>query len=259
MKEKTETGQISGITLGIEPGSMDVSFLQYIIDITAMLKTGIRGVYIENEMVLSLARLPATRQVNVASAEAHACSYAEMQEIYRQKEAYYRHLIEEMAAASGVAWSFSSLRGGIAEFIRHRHKNSQVLVMPPGGSHYSPLLAGRVAESIFDVTLLVKDTSEQTERCIELVRRIADVVPGTRLGIMSIDEELSMLISENLSPVHVISSLGNMNIDAREFLSLLSIHRPSLLVMPFLDDSDKDNEKMIAILESISCPAMLVK
>lgn len=111
MNHKTVNVSKPSIVLTVDAHSYSINMVDVAVAIAASSKTHLHGLFIEDEDLLDVAKLPFTREISFATAREYPTDITRMQNSLRALGTQFKTALQRSAIASNVSWSYDYVRG----------------------------------------------------------------------------------------------------------------------------------------------------
>jgi len=98
--------QQAAVMLTVDTGNISMSTLELAVAMAASVQTRLHGLFVENEDLLRVARLPFTREISSTTAEERPTDFDQMQRSIRAMAVQFKDSLQKAAQASQIPWSF---------------------------------------------------------------------------------------------------------------------------------------------------------
>ncbi len=238
------------VVLATDAGGFSDATVGLAVDIARLIKSRLRGVFIEDEDLLRLTRLPFTREISMTTAEARPLEIERVERAMRAAARQFRQVLEREAHGLKAGWSFDLVRGRLAE-IGLRSREGAVCV-----------IVARTQS---------RATSERTPRRILLVagdsRHQAKALKGIVQSLAGQRVEVTLIDSDGDVATGLASTLGKLADASPDPLEITKLPRdrlPDLMrehgtSFDYAIVAQRENADNLALLLArLRCPLLLV-
>lgn len=251
MKPKTRRKNRHAVLLAADFASFSMTTMELAVALATHTKTGLRGLYIEDEDLLQLSGLPCSREITLISACERPTSSAGMQRALSLAARQFKENLAQQARAGRLAWRFEQVRGRSSEIgLQIRDDVTYTILGRPRGSG----LQRSAAREVRKILLLGRQTPHLQRLMELLLQRMAH-------GKL----EISLLIGEGSDELGV--ALEALAEQGDHLISLVEVELPLLLeqfaawqtAFDIAIISRPDEQPQLAeLLAQIRCPVILV-
>lgn len=261
---------------GLEPTHLETASL-----LARRLRATIRGLFVEDINLLRLAALPFSTQIDLQTGGRQPFETRDLERQMQSLAVIAQQRLAEAAKRQSIEWSFDTVRGAVAQEIAAAAENADLVILEGAHRNMPPYLRlGRTANAA------IRQVSQPT-----LVLRSGNRIEGPALvvfdGSPTSEKALKMAINLTIDgdpltvaiPVRAGSNyeglkdsaqtiIGNDHVTAQylpstaqSFAELCAfVHRRNCgLVVLTAEDPLLSVDDVAAMLESLDCPALLVR
>jgi nucleotide-binding universal stress UspA family protein len=129
MTAQSDLASIRRILVALDASPESLAALEHAADLAARLQAELAGLFIEDEDLLNLARLPFAREVSRLTRAGRALDAEILEEELRAQAALSRRALKEMAEAMNLRWSFRVLRGRVERELETAASETDLLAL----------------------------------------------------------------------------------------------------------------------------------
>jgi nucleotide-binding universal stress UspA family protein len=270
------------ILVALDASPESLAALEHAANLAVRLEAELEGLFIEDEDLINLARLPFAREVNRLTQIARGFDEATLVQDLRDQAAMARGALRQIAEARHLRWTFRVVRGRIEGAIETAASSVDLLAIGRrrhtiGGrtlGRTSTKMASRLTCSV----LLALPTQTRPEAPIAIVdaqspcgdaaldlalrtarqekRRLLIVVPAGDRD--SYEERRALIekgIGKDLNAVRIRPAIGP---DGNALRRALEREQPELLVLG-CDLAGQLSEELVEFAASMSCPVLVMR
>lgn len=201
---------IHRILVALDPSSDSRAALRAAVELAEILDAELLGLYVEDQELIHLPRLPSAREIDSVSGERRRLRRGELERQLRVEAERLRHALERHARAVQVRWTFRSTRGRVAREVLDAASEADLVIL--GATGRSPLAGpGSTARAVV----------------AEAGRPVMVLRSGARLGAY----------------VHVVYDGTPAAVEALEVASRLARGRETLLTVVLVDEEGEESRR----------------
>lgn len=169
------------ITLAVDASACSPLILELAVELAAVSKAQLQGLFIEDADLLSTAGLPFAAEITLTTGQSRGFTAQQLQSSFHRLAEQFRKLLEQKAKQSVLAYSFQSVRGRKQDVLLQRQ--------PDGGYLIVDRAAGRVywkkpARTRLKRLLLLP--GEDPARLVSVINLLVKKFPQSHLELMFI-------------------------------------------------------------------------
>lgn len=268
--------KIRRILVAVDASSHSMAALEASVELAAALGAEVEGLFVEDEDLHHLTRLPFAREVSSTSGETRKLQPRDVERHLRRQAEIARHTLEQQAGRRQVPWSFRVSRGRVTSRIREAASDADLLILgvrsrtptPGPGSTARALVASRVRVMVLRHgarmnrgVRVVYDGSEAGTEALSLGRRVAAERRAELVVFLvagedpaAVEASLRQELAGGSFPARIVRLERD---DPRAMAAVLRGRNPGLVVLPrsVLGDDDAARDRF---LDAMDGPVLLV-
>lgn len=130
-------GRIRRILVALDTSADSLAGLEAAAELAAELEAELTGLFVEDELLLRVGRLPVAREITFLTGEPRRVDEAAIERQLRAQAARARHVLEATARKVGASWRFRTARGRVARVLLEAGEEADLLAL--GITGRSPL------------------------------------------------------------------------------------------------------------------------
>jgi hypothetical protein len=155
----------SRVVLAADAGSDSVPSVSLAVDIASSAGSLLHGLFVEDEDLLQITRLPCTREISLTTATERSTSSEQMQRSLRLVAHQFRQTLQQQAQALRVAWSFDTRRGRVHEIGLQPESDVTFTILANPSTHRLASARPQLVRRI----LLLGDNSQALEQALDIL------------------------------------------------------------------------------------------
>ena len=237
------------VVLATDVGGYSDATVGLAVDIARSIKSRLRGVFIEDEDLLRLSRLPFTREISLTTAEARPLEIERIERAMRAAARQFRQVLEREARGLKAGWSFDLVRGRVAEIgLRSRDEAACVIV---ARAQSRRAVSGHAPRRIL---VVAGESRHQAKALKGLVQSLA----GQRVEVTLVDGDAASGLSDTLGKLaDACPGLLEVTELPRERLADLMRERGAAFDYAIVAQRE-DADELARLLARLRCPLLLV-
>ena len=239
------------VMLAADVSSYSVTTLTLAVEMAASVKTGLLGLFIEDEDLLRVAGLPCTREITLTTTRERPTSTNQMQRSLQAAALQFKKSLQREAQASQIAWHFDTVRGRMRDVGLKPQLDVFYTIVSRPASHRLQSAQLRKTRRI----LLILDDSPRQQHALDVVlRRFRHEKVELVVVAEDPDLDLSSIFATGTEDKH--GEITVTRTDRDHLLELLS-RAGSNFDCAIMSQHEKV-EELARILNALRCPAILV-
>ncbi len=238
------------VVLATDAGGCSDATVGLAVDIARLIKSRLRGVFIEDEDLLRLSRLPFAREISLTTAEARPLEIERIERAMRAAARQFRQVLEREAHGLKAGWSFDLVRGRLAE-IGLRSREEAVCVIVSRAQTRSRATSERAPRRIL---LVAGDSRHQAKALKGIVQSLV----SQRVEVTLIDGDAASGLATTLGKL-ADASPGLVEITELPRERLPELMRERGASFDYAIVAQRENADDLALLLArLRCPLLLV-
>ncbi len=259
------TGNQARVLYLLEYGTADADALRAVASLVGDRPYQVRGLYVEDEDLMSAARLPGFVEVSVHSQEPASLGQEDMQRALHRQASAARRLFEAAARALQIDYSFRVSRGRVIDTLNQLGPQNDVVVIArplrhgwlrtrPGG-HYTEL-AMRPRDVLF-----VNEPWHSGTSVVAVCSAPAAAMGGflERARSIATAEDVDLIVASPHEPVKVAEADQTISLPALDEEAIIELCRQCdarLLIVPEAPEMDA-SALVSGLLDKLSCSLLV--
>ena len=246
-----ENDKPRSVMLTADAGNISLATINLAAAMAKAVNTRLRGLFVEDEDLLQVTRLPITREISLTTARERPTDLDQMQRALRSTANRFRRRLEEEAQALQISCSFDYVRGRVRELSLQPRTDVTFTVIGQRLAHLEPAGAQRAVYRI----LLIDDRSPHLRQALNamLSRFAGRRVEITLVGDTTEAELMAAIEPDESMPAGTLS-LVEADRDGLDGLIVNAGTMFDVAIVPRRETS----ATLDTILEHLRCPIILV-
>jgi nucleotide-binding universal stress UspA family protein len=263
MSEQNRDLEFTRILVALDASARGLAAMRAAAELAAGLRAQLEALFVEDINLLRLAELPFAREVGFSSALGRPLAFADLERALRAQAAQIERLLDDMTRRLHVPFHFRVMRGQVLAEVMAQAKDVDMLVFGKAGR---PLHARWGAPEHPSRPVLAVYTGEQRDyRALAAALRLAGR-GGRRLVVLVPESNPERYARLEVRAAEWLRRRGQAGArfkqvagaDWEAMAAALRGLRADALVLPSPKD-DLSEEQLGALVDSVTCPVMLVR
>lgn len=250
---------IKRILVSVDSGGFSSSAMQSAVMLASRLQADLCGLFIEDQELLELARLPFTREITLHTTQSRDLSGAAIERHFIVMANQMRLTLEKLAKTSDVVCSFRTIRGAHLESVINESDDFQLLLLLPKKRLTERTHQG-VSTGKARSIVLFHDGSTPMSNIVQVIKSLNDNETMKKLLVLTtMKPDAEEILNELPSTHYQINFQQVQGYDIRDIVNRVKQESAGLVILPLGYILLQQREAFRKLIDAFSCPIILMR
>ena len=252
--------RIEQILVSFRSDDHGVAAMHSIVVLAEKLKAQLNALFIEDEDLLHLARLPFSREIILPTANVRNLDSDAMLRHIRNYAESLRNLMTQYAQASNVSCTFETRTGSVIELTLSESANAQLIIFMPKQSVYRGRKPAESLEQIINPALLFYDDTPQAQKAMLVIRSLIENNDLHQLKVLTTSQQQQASAMDFLHQFNIKVDYLHIDDYIISAITKLSVTgKPGLVILPLEQDLTQQTGDIKQLIDTLGSILLLVR